>query len=210
MDQLHANHSAAANHQYLHLPAPAPRFPADLPWTWRAGKPVCGPVCRVGQGLDKIAGNAAPDPAGQRPLFCRQAGCNCGKSGTVTDRRIRPKLKQRRRFDMRLKKVASACFASLFVLATLPVIPAEASSLKQRCQNAARKYADDKVAGNVVGGALIGAGIGLGIGAIAGGHKSAAIGAGIGAGTGAVGGGIRGSDRWNHYYNKKYYKCMNG
>jgi uncharacterized membrane protein len=111
---------------------------------------------------------------------------------------------------MKSFKVAIAFFAVLLLTVTLAASGVEAASSKQRkCQNQARKYADDKMAVNVVGGTLLGAGIGAGVGAIVGGKKSTAIGAGIGAGTGAIGGGVRGSERWNHHYNKKYYKCMN-
>jgi uncharacterized membrane protein len=111
---------------------------------------------------------------------------------------------------MKSFKVAITFFAVLLLTVTLAASGVEAASSKQRkCQNQARKYADDKMAVNVVGGTLLGAGIGAGVGAIVGGKKSTAIGAGIGAGTGAIGGSVRGSERWNHHYNKKYYKCMN-
>jgi uncharacterized protein YcfJ len=111
---------------------------------------------------------------------------------------------------MKSFKVAITFFAVLLLTVTLAASGVEAASSKQkRCQNQARKHADDKMAGNVIGGTLLGAGIGAGVGAIVGGRRSTAIGAGIGAGTGAIGGGVRGSERWNHYYNKRYYKCMN-
>jgi len=106
-----------------------------------------------------------------------------------------------------ISKSLTAAAAAL-ILATSLSPAADAGSRKRYCQDQAERYADNKVAKSTVGGAIGGALLGAGVGAIVGGHHSVGKGAAIGAGVGAVGGAVRGSDRWNHYYWKKYNKCM--
>lgn len=91
----------------------------------------------------------------------------------------------------------------------MPVVDrADAGRKSDRCAWEARRYADNRSAGNVVGGALVGAGVGGIIGAIVGGHHSVGTGAAIGAGVGTVGGIARGSDTWKRRYWKYYNGCM--
>jgi len=95
-------------------------------------------------------------------------------------------------------------------MALIAPVAAEAASRSQYCKSEARRYADGKVAENVVGGAAVGALLGAGVGAVVGGHHSVGTGAAIGAGVGATGGVARGSSRWNRYYWKRYNRCMGG
>ena len=57
-------------------------------------------------------------------------------------------------------------------VALIAPVAAEAASRSQYCKSEARRYADGKVAENVVGGAAVGAVLGAGVGAIVGGHHS--------------------------------------